>query len=136
MIELINSSKKIIPVEKITFFNSLWFWIAIIELILILFFIYKLKSKKKVFELSDLETRNIKNSKKSNIDMDNLINSIHNSRTLYKELSKKCHPDKFINDSKQKAAEEIFQEITKNERDFEKLNALKLRAINELNINL
>ena len=68
--------------------------------------IYKLKSKKKVRELSDLETKNIISSKKNNIDMDNLMNSIHNSRTLYKELSKKCHPDRFINDPKQKIAEE------------------------------
>lgn len=133
MISLINSSKKIIPVEKITLCNSVWFWIAIIEIVLILFLIYKLK--RKVSTLSDLDIKNIKNSKKSNIDMDKLMKSIHNSRTLYKELSKVCHPDRFINDSKQKAAEEIFQEITKNERDFEKLNELKLRAINELNIN-
>ncbi|WP_264520948.1 molecular chaperone DnaJ [Flavobacterium sp. N1994] len=135
MISPIDSNKKIILVEKITLFNSVWFWIAIVELAVILFLIHKLKRKMKVSTLSDLETKNIKNSKKSNVDMDNLINSIHNSRTLYKELSKKCHPDKFINDSKQKVAEEIFQEITKNERNFEKLNALKLRAINELNIN-
>lgn len=135
MITLINTSKKIIPIEKISTLNSVWFWIAIIELLIIILLIYKLKSKKKVHELSDLETKNIINSKKNNIDMDNLMNSIHNSRTLYKELSKKCHPDRFINDPKQKIAEEIFQEITKNERNFEKLNSLKIRATNELNIN-
>ena len=67
--------------------------------------------------------------------MNNLMDSIHNSRNLYKELSKKCHPDRFINDPKQKIAEEIFQEISENERNFEKLSLLKLRAINELNIN-
>ena len=40
-----------------------------------------------------------------------------------------------VNMPNQKIAEEIFQEITENERNFEKLSLLKLRAINELNIN-
>lgn len=104
-------------------------------LLFIIYLIYKLKSKSKKVELTDLDTNKILNSKNNKIDMNNLMNSIHNSRTLYKELSKKCHPDRFINDPKQKNAEEIFQEITKNERNFEKLSSLKLRAENELNIN-
>lgn len=132
---LLSVTRKIIPVEKISTFNSIWFWTAIVELVLILILVYKLKSKTNIPELSDLDSKIIMDSKKNNIDMDNLINSIHNSRGLYKELSKKCHPDRFINDPKQKNAEEIFQEITKNERNFEKLNSLKLRAENELNIN-
>lgn len=132
---LLSVTNKVIPVEKNSTFNSIWFWIAIVELSLILILVYKLKSKKNIPELSDLDSKIIMDSKKSNIDMDNLINSIHNSRGLYKELIKKCHPDRFINDPKQKNAEEIFQEITKNERNFEKLNSLKLRAENELNIN-
>lgn len=132
---LLKTATKIIPMEKVSSFHSLVFWIALIELIVIIFLLYKLKSKKEINELSDLETKNIKDSKNNTIDMDNLMNSIHNSRTLYKELSKKCHPDRFINDIKQKNAEEIFQEITKNERNYEKLSLLKLRAENELNIN-
>jgi len=135
MYALLKTGTKIIPLEKVSTSHSLLFWIAIIELIVIIFLLYKLKSKKKINELSDFEAKNIKNSKKNAIDMDNLMNSIHNSRTLYKELSKKCHPDRFINDIKQKNAEEIFQEITKNERNYEKLSSLKLRAENELNIN-
>jgi hypothetical protein len=134
MVTLLSFGKKIIPVEKNSTFDSIWFWITIIELVIILILVYKLKSKTNIPELSDLEAKNIIKSKTKNIDMDNLMNSIHNSRTLYKELSKKCHPDRFINDPKQKNAEEIFQEITKNERNFEKLNLLKSRAIIELNI--
>ena len=128
-------NKKIVPIEQISIIHSIWFWIALTELIIIIFLIYKLKPKYKVFYLTDLETNHLKNSKNNKIDMDNLMDSIHNSRSLYKELSKKCHPDRFINDPKQKIAEEIFQEISENERNFEKLSLLKLRAINELNIN-
>lgn len=130
----LDITKKIIPAEKITNINSVWFWIALVELLLIIILLYIIKSKKKVSELSDIDKKNIKNSKNNTIDMENLVNSIHNSRTLYKELSKKCHPDRFINDSKQEIAEDIFQEITKNERNFKKLSELKSRAINELNI--
>lgn len=132
---LLKTATKIIPMEKVSYFHSVTLWIALIELTVIIFLLYKLKSKKANYELTDLETKNIKGSKNNTIDMDNLMNSIHNSRTLYKELSKKCHPDRFINDSKQKNAEEIFQEITKNERNYEKLSSLKLRAENELNIS-
>lgn len=132
---LLNTSKKIITNDKVIDSHSLWFWLSIIELLFIIYLLYKLKSKSKILELTDLETNKIINSKNNKIDMNNLMNSIHNSRILYKELSKKCHPDRFINDPKQNKAEEIFQEITKNERNYEKLSSLKLRAENELNIN-
>jgi hypothetical protein len=131
---LLIANKNNDAVEQISIFHSLRFWDAVIEFFLIVYLIYKLFSNKKVFELSDSEKKSLKNSKNNKIDMDNLIDSIHNSRNLYKELSKKCHPDRFINDPKQKIAEQIFQEITENERNFEKLSILKLRAINELNI--
>jgi len=77
----------------------------------------------------------IKKSKKTDIDMDNLMNSINGSRDLYKTLNKKCHPDRFVNSDKQELVVKIFQEISRNKRDFEKLNKLKLRAEKELNIN-
>lgn len=67
--------------------------------------------------------------------MENLMDSINGARTLYKELSRKCHPDRFVNTPKEKIAQEIFQEITKNQRNFEKLKLLKEKAINSLNIN-
>lgn len=66
--------------------------------------------------------------------MGNLMNSINNSSELYKELSRKCHPDRFVNSPDQKLAEEIFQEIARHKRNHEKLIALKERAIAELNI--
>jgi curved DNA-binding protein CbpA len=68
--------------------------------------------------------------------MNSLMDSINGSKDLYKELSRVCHPDRFTNSDKQKNAEEIFQEISKNKRDFNKLSELKKRVIAELNINL
>jgi len=115
--------------------SSTWFWIAIVELLIIIFLLVSLKKKKTELAFSDLPKDKMKNAKSSSIDMDNLMNSINGSRDLYKELSKACHPDKFVNTEKHKIAEDIFQEISKDKRNFEKLLAHKERAKNELNIN-
>jgi hypothetical protein len=132
---VLKTSKKIIENKTLIDFHSIWFWFSMVELLLIVYLIYRIKSKKVVSELTDLEIQNIKSSKNTSIDMNDLMNNIHNSRNLYKELSRKCHPDRFIGDPKHQIAEEIFQEISENERNYEKLNQLKTRAINELNIN-
>lgn len=120
--------------SKATLMNSVFFWIAILEFIIIIFLVVRFKSKRNKLDFSDLERDTVKSAKSKKIDMNNLMNSINSSRYLYKELSKKCHPDRFINDPKHKIAEEIFQEISRHERNFEKLNLIKTRAINELNV--
>lgn len=134
MTTLLQVSKKIIPVEKISTLNLIWFWIAIIELSIIVFLVYKLKTKKPISNLSDLEIQGITKSKKSEINMDSLMDNIHSSKPLYKELSRKCHPERFVNDNRQDLAHEIFKEITKHEKNFEQLEKLKKRAIAELNL--
>lgn len=134
MITLLQTVAKVNIEEKEPFFYSYLFWIVIIQFLIIVFLIYKIKSKDKITELSNFEIKNITDSKNNLIDMDNLMSSIHNAKQLYKKLAKKCHPDRFVNDPKQKNAEEIFQEISKNERNFENLSVLKLRAIKELDI--
>ena len=133
----INTVKTAVQEDLSTDFTltSLWLWIAVVECFIIVFLLLRLKSKKKNLAFEDLGKSSIKKAKEQNIDMDNLMNSINGSRALYKELSKKCHPDRFVNDDRQKLAEDIFQEISSNKRDFDKLSTLKKRAIEELNIN-
>jgi uncharacterized protein YozE (UPF0346 family) len=114
---------------------SIWFWVAIIEFVIIVFLVLKLKKKGKDLKFGDLSKDKMRDAKKADVDMDNLMNSINGSKDLYKELSRTCHPDRFINSDKQKLAEEIFQDISKHKRDFKKLTELKERAITELNIN-
>ncbi len=133
---LLIVNKKSVLIEQISIFQSLWFWIALIELFCIIYLAYKLKSKKAVSKLTDLEVNSIKKSKTNKIDMDSLMDNIHNSRNLYKELSRTCHPERFVNDDRQVLAEQIFKEISENERNYAKLCSLKLRAENELNINI
>src|SRR5690606_23823257 len=114
---------------------SVWFWIALIEFGVIAFLLFKLNKKERNLEFGDLSRDKIQTAKRTDVDMDNLMNSINGSKDLYKELSKTCHPDRFINSDRQKIAEDIFQEISRNKRDFKKLTELKERAITELNIN-
>jgi hypothetical protein len=114
---------------------SLWFWIALVEFVIITFLLLRLKKERNSPTFGDLSKGTILDAKGSSVDMDNLMNSINKSKDLYKELSKSCHPDRFINSDKQKLAEGIFQEISNNKRDFNKLAELKQRAITELNIN-
>lgn len=117
-------------------FTSIWFWISLVEFIIIVLFIIKLLKKQNNLAFSDLSKEQLKKAQSTNVDMNNLMNSINGSKELYKTLSRTCHPDRFINSDKQKFAENIFQEISKNKRNYNKLVELKQRAINELNINL
>ena len=115
---------------------SVWFWIALAELLIIIFLFLRLRLRKKNNNLKfgDVTKDKMRDAKKSDIDMNNLMNSINGSKELYKKLSRSCHPDRFINSDKQKIAEDIFQEISKNKRDFKILTELKEKAIIELNI--
>lgn len=114
--------------------NAIWFWISLLELVIIFFITYKLIKKKKNLDFSELDKDKIKNVKKTSIDMDNLMDSINNSKALYKQLSRVCHPDRFIGTDKISIAEDIFQELSKNRRDYKKLLLVKERAIKELKI--
>lgn len=133
MIQILKISGKVVPSEKTSVEIYILLIVGILEFLIILYLIFK--KNKKVLELSDTEKEEIGGSKEIKIDMEDLLNNIHKSKALYKELIVKCHPDKFINDPRQKIADEISQEITKNEKNFKNLNSLKDRAIKELNIN-
>lgn len=116
--------------------NNYWMWVAAAEFLVIGYIAFKLFSKKKI--KFDHEGGDIFNeAKTSNVDMDNLMNSINKSRQLYKQLSSKCHPDRFVTDEeKQKIADELFQDITKNQRNYNKLLELQEEAKQKLNITI
>ena len=122
-------------ITTVDFNLSIWLWIAVIELLIIVFLLWRLFKVKQKFKEPDLLKEKLRQAKGSNVDMNNLMNSINGSKDLYKELSRKCHPDRFVNSEKQIIAEEIFQEISNNKRDYKKLIELKQRATEELKIN-
>ena len=114
--------------------SNIWFWTTIAELIIIGFLIIRHKREKINYD-SNIETT-LMNSKTVNVDMDNVMDSINKSRELYKQLSTKCHPDRFLENDLNSKANEIFQEITKNQRNYKKLLELKEVAQNQLNITI
>jgi hypothetical protein len=116
-----------------SFINDMWFWISIVEALIILFIIIKkIKTKTNL----DYDENIIKESKNKDIDMGNLMNSIHQSKSLYDKLKKKCHPDRFLDQELNKIADNLFQEITKNKRNYNKLLELKDTAEKELHIKI
>jgi hypothetical protein len=130
IVQLINISE--VP-ENVSESISVWFWVALGEMFFILLLLL-LKQKKQKSDFVGVSKSDFKEAGQ-NADMKNLVNSIAKSQTLYKELSRKCHPDRFVNTPLQVIAEELFQEISLNKRNYKKLIALKEVAIEKLNIN-
>lgn len=96
---------------------------------LIAMVIFRKPTKKK--KIKELEL-----ARNTDVDMNNVMNSIYQSKDLYKEISKVCHPDRFINTDKHSLAEEIYKEVTKCKRDYAKLVALKNKVEQELKIKI
>jgi DNA-binding transcriptional regulator GbsR (MarR family) len=111
---------------------SIWFWVALAEFIFIILSLV-LRIKKRSSDFIGVKKSDLRNTG-DNADMKNLVNSIAKSRELYKELSRQCHPDRFVNTDLQSIAEDIFQEVSRNKRDYKRLLALKESAIEKLNI--
>jgi len=62
------------------------------------------------------------------------VSSIDGSKELSKELTKACHPDLFINSEKHQLAKELFEDISKNKRNLDKLIELKYEAQTRLGV--
>ena len=120
-----------------TYADSILFWLVLLQFVVIVFLLLKIRRhNKKSREFSNISKSQFKKAQSSKIDMNNLMNSINAARPLYKQLSRVCHPDRFIDPEKNLIAQQIFQEISKHKRDYNQLNLLKTRAEKELNINL
>lgn len=132
-----DSTAIISNIEKVksTFYSN-WIWLSILGFIIIIgLYILYAKRRKSDLKFSDINKDEIKKNRSNNVDMDNLMKSINSSGSLYKELSRTCHPDRFINTDKHEIALELFQLISNDKRDFDKLSEYKKRAISDLGVN-
>ena len=66
--------------------------------------------------------------------MGGVMDDIFESRKLYDELKKVCHPDRFVNTDKYEIADKLFQEITKNKSNSQMLVKLKADATIQLDL--
>ena len=111
--------------------------IAAIEFLIIIALVIYLKKKKPQLSVEELAQRKtIKDAKGADINMTDLIESINKSKALYKQLSAKCHPDRFIAEDIKEKANALIQEITENKNNYAVLQQLKNRAEQELNIQI
>ena len=69
------------------------------------------------------------------IDFGNIVSSSLLAKGLYDELKKVCHPYRFLNEKDIIKATELFQLVSQNKGDFNKLQSLKEQIYNELPIN-
>ncbi len=116
--------------EQMSQATSVWLWVAVMELLVILYLINLLmrRDRKKRKEVKD-------KLKSGHIDFENTINSAFNSKPLYDKLKVLCHPDRFASTPLEREANAIFQEIQVNRYDYSKLMDLKDLAIKTLHIN-
>ncbi len=110
-----------------TLWNIKWQLIAIIEFLFIVTLIINIKRGEASVGMNQL-----KKYKKSDLDMDHVMQDLHLSNELYKSLSKKYHPDRFIGSVKIELAEEIFKLIQQNKSSYNGLLAIQKRAELEL----
>lgn len=100
-------------------------FITIVVLLLILFLEKQKHSKKK-----ELKSK----IKKEEFDQ-NDMKDIWLAKDLYDNLKKVCHPDRFVDDDKKfDLANSLFQEITKNKNNYQRLLELEQQAKEQLNI--
>lgn len=118
--------------------TNLWMWAAVAELVVILLLLLMVIKQKKTNRAGlSAKRQKVKETLAEEVDFTNVINSSFHASALYDQLMKKCHPDRFPhNEEKRKIAEELSAEIGKNKHNLKKLNELKQRAVQELNINL
>ena len=100
--------------------KDMWMWVAVAEAAVILILLLALLHKRSKFHNRKAEIL------AEQPDFGNIFNSAFNAEPLYKELSRKCHPDRFAPDVKKMAvADELFQRVTKNRNNIKELQALK-----------
>lgn len=110
-----------------------WLWLAIAEFIVILLLIF---FRKKNSPGDTTKQHFKKECMEQEVDFNNIIKSSFHSTELYNKLKVKCHPDLYIgDDEKVEIANRLFQEITRNKTNYNRLYELKEQARQELNVD-
>lgn len=122
-----------------TIYNNISIWqiATSLELVIIVLLIFKIKSiRKKIKVNGDKYVKDIiQESKEKEVDMDNVINSMFHSKTLYDNLKKKIHPDRFPNDPDKIAiANELTAQLNESQNNIAKMKEIQTLATEKLGI--
>lgn len=115
-----------------TILQNKWLILASIEFFFIILLLMKLRNKRSVDNLE----HEILKSKGSSINMSDIMNDINLAPSLYKKLSRSCHPDRFAGTDFETIANEIFQEVQQAENHYAKLCELKKQIEQKLNLTI
>lgn len=110
---------------------NIWLIVTIVEFAVI---VYLLLTK---LNISNSKKAQIKNEvmQEGSIDFRNVFNNAFNSKEIYDDLKKKCHPDRFVDDAEREViANELFQRITQNQHNIDNLRKLREEAVQKLGI--
>ena len=115
-----------------TIIQNKWLILASIEFLIIIILLMKLIKKRGV---DNLENEILK-SKGTSINMSDIMNDINLAPSLYKKLSRACHPDRFAGTDFGTTANEFFQEVQQAENNYAKLCDLKNQIEQKLNLTI
>ena len=115
-----------------TIIQNKWLILASIEFILIILLLIKLRKRRGVDNLE----KEILKSKGSSINMADVMNDINLAPSLYKKLSRVCHPDRFAGSEFETIANEIFQEVQQAEKNYAALCVLKKQIEKTFNLSI
>ena len=112
---------------------DVWMIIAIVELLIILILLLSRRVPKATMAHQQIKEQVLKEQ----IDFGNIVKSGFGAVELYDKLKIVVHPDRFPNDeAKQKIATELMQLTVKNKHNLKFLEEVRVRARNELNLNI
>lgn len=110
---------------------NIWLIVAIVEFAVI---VYLLLTKLNISNSKKAQNKN-EVMQEGSIDFSNVLNNAFNSKEIYDDLKKKCHPDRFVDDAEREAiANELFQRITQNQHNIDNLRKLREEAVQKLGI--
>ena len=66
-----------------------------------------------------------KSEVETSFQMENVVNSMFLSKSVYDELKTKCHPDRYVDDQQKELAQQLFQKLQKSRYNHKQLLELK-----------
>jgi len=112
-----------------------WLVVSIVELLIIIILVIIVLKKKKVKSEDFIVSDDIKQYKDSNVDLNNMFDSMFNASKLHSTLKKKIHPDRFPNDpEKITLANELTAKLNEAQNNIAKMKEIQTIATEKLGI--
>jgi len=78
----------------------------------------------------------LKEVRKNEINFQDIFSDFQKSKEIYKELIRKCHPDRFVDSDLNKIATDLSLRIAEHKSSYSELCHLREEACEKLNITI